>query len=82
MKRMRQTVRGWRLYRQNPRTLAELAQQYKPVIRGWWNYYGAFYRTVMYKLNGSIDRKLEQWARRKYKILSGHRQGSRIDSAK
>jgi group II intron reverse transcriptase/maturase len=76
MKRMRQTVRGWRLYRQTAGTLAELAQQYNPVIRGWWNYYGAFYRTVMYKLMGFIDRKLEQWARRKYKTLSRHKQGS------
>jgi group II intron reverse transcriptase/maturase len=75
-KRMRQTVRGWRLHRQTPGTLAELAQQYNPVIRGWWNYYGEFYRTVMYKLLGYIDRKLEQWARRKYKHLSRHKQGS------
>jgi group II intron reverse transcriptase/maturase len=76
LKRMRQTVRGWRLYRQTPGTLAELAQQYNPVIRGWWNYYGAFYRTVMYRLMGFIDRKLEQWARRKYKTLSRRKQGS------
>jgi len=75
-KRMRQTVREWRLHRQSPGTLAELAQQYNPVIRGWWNYYGAFYRTVMYKLLGFIDSKLEQWARRKYKNLSRHKQGS------
>jgi RNA-directed DNA polymerase len=76
MKRMRQTVRGWRLHRQTPGTLAELAQQYNPVIRGWWNYYGSFYRTVMYKILGFIDRKLEQWARRKYKTLRRHKQGS------
>src|ERR1700739_4807795 len=38
-KRMRQTVREWRLHRQTPGTVAELAQQYNPVIRGWWNYY-------------------------------------------
>lgn len=73
---MRQTVRAWRLHRQTPGTLAELAQQYDPVIRGWWNYYGKFYRTAMYKLLGFIDRKLEQWARRKYKSLSRHKQES------
>ena len=49
---------------------------YNPVIRGWWNYHGAFYRTVMYKLMGFIDPKLEQWARRKYKTLSRRKQGS------
>jgi RNA-directed DNA polymerase len=62
--------RGAQLHRQTPGKLAELAQQYNPVIRGWWNYYGEFYRTVMYKLLGYIDRKLEQWARRKYINLS------------
>jgi len=30
----------------------------------------------MYRLLGFIDRKLEQWARRKYKTLSRHKQGS------
>jgi group II intron reverse transcriptase/maturase len=69
VKRMRKVVRGWRIYRQTPATLAELAKQYNPAIRGWWNYYGAFYRTAMHKLSRYIDQRLEQWARRKYKTL-------------
>jgi len=40
LKRMRKVVRGWRIYRQTPATLAELAKQCNPAIRGWWNYYG------------------------------------------
>jgi RNA-directed DNA polymerase len=76
LKRMRQTVREWKLHRQTPAKLAELAQQYNPTIRGWWNYYGAFYRTAMHKLFGYIDRKLEQWARRKYKTLTRHKRRS------
>jgi len=69
LKRMRKEVRGWRIPRQTPVTLAELAQQYNPKIRGWWNYYGAFYRTAMHKLFRYIDERLEQWARRRYKTL-------------
>jgi RNA-directed DNA polymerase len=76
LKRMRQTVKGWRLHRQTPGKLAELAQQCNPTIRGWWNYYGAFYRTAMYKLFKYLDRKLAQWARRKYKTLSRHQRRS------
>jgi RNA-directed DNA polymerase len=76
IKWMRQTVRGWKLHRQTPAKLAELAQQYNLTIRGWWNYYGAFYRTAMHKLSGYIDRKLEQWARRKYKTLRRHKRRS------
>src|ERR1043166_7203931 len=37
VKRMRKVVRGWRIPRQTPATLAELAQQYNSVIRGWWD---------------------------------------------
>jgi group II intron reverse transcriptase/maturase len=76
MKRMRQVVRGWRIPRQTPATLAELAEQYNSVLRGWCNYYGAFYQTAMRKLARHVDRKLEQWARRKYKTLSRHQRRS------
>jgi group II intron reverse transcriptase/maturase len=73
LKRMRQTVRGWRLNRQTPVSLVELARQYNPMIQGWWNYYGAFYQTAMRGIFQHIDRALERWARRKYKALSGRK---------
>src|ERR1022692_2069585 len=76
LKRMRKEVRGWRIPRQTPGTLAELAAQCNPVIRGWWNYYGAFYQTAMHELFRYIDGKLERWARRKYKTLSRHKRRS------
>jgi RNA-directed DNA polymerase len=76
MKRMRHTVRGWLIPRQTPATLAELAERYNPVLRGWWNYYGAFYQTAMRQLARHFDRKLERWARRKYKTLSRHKRRS------
>jgi Group II intron, maturase-specific domain len=70
LKRMRQTVRGWRIHRQTSTVLDDLAQQCNPTIQGWWNYYGAFYQIAMRKFFRYVDRKLEQWARRKYKTLS------------
>src|SRR6266540_1142160 len=76
MKRMRQTVRGWKLNRQTNVALAELAKQYNPIIQGWWNYYGAFYQKAMHGIFQHIDRTLERWARRKYKALSGRKRGS------
>lgn len=76
LKRMRQTVRGWQFHRQTPAKLADLAQQYDPTIRGWWQYYGAFYQTAMHGLFQYIDQKLERWARRKYKTLKRHKQRS------
>jgi RNA-directed DNA polymerase len=76
LKRMRQTVRGWKLNRQTHVMLAALAKQYNPIIQGWWNYYGAFYQTAMLHVYQHIDRALERWARRKYKALSGRKRGS------
>jgi len=76
LKRMRQTVRGWKLNRQTHVTLAALATQYNPIMQGWWNYYGAFYQTAMLNVSQHIDRALERWARRKYKALSGRKRGS------
>jgi len=70
LKRMRQTVRDWRMHRRTSSTLENLAQQCNPIIQGWWNYYGAFYQRSMLDLFHYIDDKLEQWARRKYKTLS------------
>jgi len=76
LKRMRQTVRGWKLNRQTHVTLTALAAQYNPIIQGWWNYYAAFYQTAMLNIYQHIDRALERWARRKYKALSGRKRGS------
>ncbi|MGH8855480.1 MAG: group II intron reverse transcriptase/maturase [Telluria sp.] len=70
LKRMRQTVRSWRLHRWTSVALDNIAQRYNPTIQGWWNYYGAFYQTAMHRLFHYVDRKLEQWARRKYKTQS------------
>jgi RNA-directed DNA polymerase len=75
LKRMRQTVRGWKLNRQTHGTLAALATQYNPMIQGWWNYYGRSIRQPC-SIYEHIDRALERWARRKYKALSGRKRGS------
>ena len=76
LNRMRQKVRGWRIHRRTPATLDDLAQQCNLTMQGWWNYYGAFYQTAMHELFQYVDGRLEQWARRKYKTLSGHRRRS------
>jgi group II intron reverse transcriptase/maturase len=76
LKRMRKEVRGWRIHRQTGRTVADLAKQYNPTIRGWWNYFGEFYRSAMLRLCQYIDLKLELWARRKYKRLTRHKRRS------
>lgn len=76
LKRMREKVSSWQLQRQTSAKLADLARQCNPVIRGWWNYYGAFYRKKMDRIVHILDRKLELSARRKYKPMAGRHQRS------
>ena len=70
---MRRTVKDWQLYRRTSVTLADLAKLCNATLRGWWNYYGAFYQNEMQKLSHYVDDRLRQWARRKYKALKGRR---------
>jgi group II intron reverse transcriptase/maturase len=48
LKKISGEVRRWRLHRQVGRTLAELARVINPIVRGWMQYYGAFYRTALH----------------------------------
>ena len=40
-------------------------------MRGWINYYGAFYRSELYSLAKRIDEHLVRWAMQKFKRLRG-----------
>lgn len=62
-------VRRWRLHRQVGRTFAELARAINPIVRGWMQYYGAFYRTALHPLLRRINAYLMRWIRKKYKRL-------------
>jgi len=46
VKRMSETVAGWRLHRLTDLTWEQLAGWIGPVIRGWMAYYGRFRRSV------------------------------------
>lgn len=66
---MSAVVRSWRLHRRTGSQLADLASMVNPIIRGWMNYYGAFYRTALYRLWARINGYLLRWIRRKYDRL-------------
>ncbi len=56
--------------------LEELARKYNPILRGWWNYYGSFYKTEMRKLYDYLNQRLVIWSRRKYRKLKCHKRRS------
>jgi RNA-directed DNA polymerase len=45
--KIRNQIRRWRLHRWIGLTLTEIARQMNPVVRGWMQYYGAFYRSAL-----------------------------------
>ena len=44
-KAMRQRIRSWRMHRRSDKSLRELADFINPIVRGWINFYGRFYRS-------------------------------------
>jgi len=71
-KAMRQTIRGWRMHLKPDKTLEDLSRMFNPVIRGWVNYYGRFYKSELYSVLRHMDRALVRWAQRKYKKFARH----------
>jgi RNA-directed DNA polymerase len=69
LKRLSGQVRGWRVHRRTGHSLAELARAINPIVRGWIQYYGAFYRSALHPLLQRINAYLVRWIRRKYKQL-------------
>ena len=59
------------------KSLDDLARMFNPNIRGWINYYGAYYKSALYQTLRHIDRILARWAHRKFKSLRRHRRRSR-----
>ena len=64
-------IRDWHLNRRSGTDLSGLAQEINPQVRGWINYYGAFYRSELYSLAARIDEHLVRWAMQKFKRLRG-----------
>jgi len=73
LKRLGAEVRSWRLHLRTGHTFAELARAINPVVRGWMQYYGAFYRSAMYRLLSRINAYLVRWIRKKYKRLQARK---------
>ncbi len=62
-------VRDWHLNRRSGTDLSGLAEEINPQVRGWINYYGAFYRSELSSIALRIDQHLVQWAMQKFKRL-------------
>ena len=66
-------LRNLHLNRRSGTDLSGIAEGINPYLRGWINYYGAFYRSGLNSVARLIDEHLVRWARRKFKRLKSSR---------
>lgn len=72
-KAIRKASRKWDWSLRSDKKLEDLARMFNPVIRGWINYYGRYYKSALYPTLKCLERRLVMWATRKYKRLRNHR---------
>ncbi len=65
-------IRSWRINRRSDKTLGDLARMFNPIVQGWINYYGRFYKSMLYPILRRINDYLVRWATQKYKRLHRH----------
>ncbi len=65
-------IRDWCIPRRSETSIGSLAQRINPVVRGWIEYYGAFYKSSLLFLVSHLDRLILKWVRRKYKKQGGN----------
>jgi len=69
IKAMGREIRSWHIARRSDKSLGDLARMFNSIVQGWINYYGRFYKSMLYPLLRRINEHLVRWAMRKYKRL-------------
>ena len=69
---IRTEIRSWKLHLRSDKALEDLSRMFNPIVRGWLQYYGRFYRSALLLPMRQLDRSLARWAYRKYQKLRGH----------
>jgi RNA-directed DNA polymerase len=65
-------LRALRIHRRTTLNLDDLAAWLNPIVAGWMQYYGRFYRSSMAPLLMRISTYLRRWAGKKYRRLRSH----------
>jgi RNA-directed DNA polymerase len=71
-KAIRDKFPSWQLPQRSDKAIDDLSRMFNPIIRGWIQYYGPYYRSALYPTMRELDRDLALWAKRKYKKLRSH----------
>jgi len=73
VEKIRDEIRSWKLHLRTAESIAELAQEINPKLRGWFNYYGRYIPSALRPIERHVGQSLIRWACRKYKTLFHHR---------
>lgn len=76
-KAIRQVSRKWNWHLRSDKELEDLSHMFNPIIQGWINYYGRYYKSALYPAMRCLDFRLARWAMRKFKRLRGHQRRAR-----
>jgi RNA-directed DNA polymerase len=74
---MGREIRSWHIARRSDKSLTDLARMFNSIVQGWINYFGRFYKSMLYPLLRRINDHLARWAMRKYKRLRRREQRAR-----
>lgn len=75
-KRIFSEIKQWCLHKRSELSVTELANKINPVVRGWIEYYGAYFQSELLFIVHHFDKLLYRWVIRKYK-----KQGSNFKKA-
>lgn len=66
-KRICTEINSWRIHMKVDKSLNEIADMVNPVVRGWINYYGSFYKSAINRPLRHVETYLVRWANKKFK---------------
>jgi RNA-directed DNA polymerase len=70
-------LRTMGVHRRTTLSLDDLARWLNPIVAGWMQYYGRFYRSAMYPLLHRVSFYLRRWAGKKYRRLRTYKRFKR-----
>lgn len=73
LKDMKAQIKRWHLPLRNDKNIREIARYINPVLRGWYQYYGKFYKTALKWVWRNLNHYLCRWVMRKYVRYKRHK---------
>jgi len=66
-KKIQKTISSWAISRRSDLSIEDMSRDLNPVIRGWVNYYGKYYKKSFAPIRFQFHIQLTKWALRKYR---------------